>query len=394
MFQHRNFAFVWTSTTLLAIGTQMEALVLSWFILTETGSSFLVGLTWTARMSLNWMALFAGAIADRVPRHRLLAAVEFIMASFGLVMVGLLLSERIEVWHIFGVIVALGMVRVFQMPSAQSLVADTLPPERIGNGKAFNTVGMNLGMLVGPLVGGILFKAHGPEGAYIAISALYFSSGLTALLIRGVERTTTPKRESVLRAMIEGVRYVKGEQVLWATLVLALIIESSGWTFHTSLIPIFADKVLNTDSVGLGWLMFAFGIGALSGSLGWAMVRNLRHVGKLMILSVVVWHAAILVFATSQSLYFSLAILVVIGGGWASSQVFMLTALLRTTQSEYRGRVVGLRSLAIYAFALGSMSSGAMAGLWGAPRAATVIGIMGISLVLVLAVVAPKLRRY
>ena len=394
MFQHRNFAFVWTSTTLLAIGTQMEALVLSWFILTETGSSFLVGLTWTARMSLNWMALFAGAIADRVPRHRLLAAVEFIMASFGLVMVGLLLSERIEVWHIFGVIVALGMVRVFQMPSAQSLVADILPPERIGNGAAFNSVGMNLGMLVGPLVGGILFKAHGPEGAYIAIAALYFSSGLTALLIRGVERTTTPKRESVLRAMIEGVRYVKGEQVLWATLVLALIIESSGWTFHTSLIPIFADKVLNTDSVGLGWLMFAFGIGALSGSLGWAMVRNLRHVGKLMILSVVVWHAAILVFATSQSLYFSLAILVVIGGGWASTQVFLLTALLRTTQSEYRGRVVGLRSLAIYAFALGSMSSGAMAGLWGAPRAATVIGIMGISLVLVLAVVAPKLRRF
>ena len=379
---------------MLATGTQMEALVLSWFILTETGSSFLVGLTWTARMSLNWMALFAGAIADRVPRHRLLAAVEFIMAGFGLFMVGLLLSERIEVWHIFGVIVALGMVRVFQMPSAQSLVADTLPPERIGNGAAFNNVGMNLGMLVGPLLGGILFKTHGPEGAYMVIAALYFSSGLTALLIRGVERATTPKRESVLRTMIEGVRYVKGEQVLWATLVLALIIESSGWTFHTSLIPIFADKVLNTDSVGLGWLMFAFGIGALSGSLGWAMVRDLRHVGKLMILSVVVWHAAILVFATSQSLYFSLAILVVIGGGWASTQVFLLTALLRTTQSQYRGRVVGLRSLAIYAFALGSMSSGLMAGLWGAPRAATVVGIMGISLVLVLAVVAPKLRRF
>ena len=72
----------------------------------------------------------------------------------------------------------------------------------------------------------------------------------------------------------------------------------------------------------------------------------------------------------------------------------MLTALLRTTQTEYRGRVIGLRSLAIYAFALGSMSSGAMAGLWGAPRAATVVGIMGISLVLVLAVAAPKLRRF
>ena len=371
VFGHRNFAFVWTSTTLLSIGTQMEALVLSWYVLNETGSPFLVGLTWTARMSLNWMALFAGAIADRVPRQRLLAAVEFIMAIFGLVMFGLLSSGHIEVWHIFGIIVVMGMVRVFQMPSAQSLVADTLPPERIGNGAAFNQVGMNIGMLGGPLVGGILFKAHGPEGAYIVIAMLYFMSGLTTLLIRRVERTVIPQRESVLRTAIEGLKYVKGEQVLWGTLVLALIIESSGWTFHTSLIPIFAEQVLNTDSVGLGWLMFAFGMGALGGSLGWAMVRNLKHVGKLMILSVVVWHAAILVFATSQSFFFSMLILMVIGCGWASTQVFLLTALLRTTQPEYRGRVVGLRSLANYAFALGSMSSGAMAGSWGTPPITT-----------------------
>ena len=71
----------------------------------------------------------------------------------------------------------------------------------------------------------------------------------------------------------------------------------------------------------------------------------------------------------------------------------MLSVLLGTTEHEYRGRVIGLRSLAIYAFALGSMSSGAMAGLWGAPRAATVIGIMGITLILALAIMLPKLRR-
>ena len=108
--------------------------------------------------------------------------------------------------------------------------------------------------------------------------------------------------------------------------------------------------------------MFAFGVGALSGSLGLAMLPNLRHVGKLMVLPVVVWHSSILVFAASQSFYLSMAILVVVGGGWASTQVFLLSALLQLTQMEYRGRVIGLRSLAIYAFALGSMSSGAMAG--------------------------------
>jgi predicted MFS family arabinose efflux permease len=362
------------------------------------------------------MALFAGAIADRVPRDRILATVEFTMATTGLLVVALKWSGYLEVWHIFAITVLVGMVRVFQMPSAQALVADTLPQERIANGAAFNTVGMNTGMLIGPLVGGLLFKFYGLEGAYTVVASLYLLSGFATLMIRGVERATPPSRESVFTTVKEGLKYVKSEQVLWATLLLAVIIESSGWTFHTSLIPVFAERVLETDSAGLGWLMFAFGAGAFSGSLGLAMVRNLRHVGKLMILAVVVWHSAILVFANAQPFCIcfgdssgdsqfawlaldatrfriSLVLLVVIGGGWASTQVFLLSTLLRTTQSAYRGRVISLRALAIYAFALGSMSSGAMAGFWGVPRAATVVGIMGITLVLLLALIAPKLRR-
>ena len=81
------------------------------------------------------------------------------------------------------------------------------------------------------------------------------------------------------------------------------------------------------------------------------------------------------------------------GAGFASTQVFLLLALLRNAQAEYRGRVMSLRSLAIYAFAVGSMTSGAMAGIWSAPQAAHIVGIMGIVLVLILAVLAPKLRR-
>ena len=84
------------------------------------------------------------------------------------------------------------------------------------------------------------------------------------------EKSDAP--ESVMHAMIAGLKYVKGQQVLWGTLVLALIIESSGWTFHTTLMPIFARNVLDTDSTGLGFLLFAFGIGAVAASLGWAMI--------------------------------------------------------------------------------------------------------------------------
>ncbi|MCH9018313.1 MAG: MFS transporter [Chloroflexi bacterium] len=397
VFRYRDFSFVWASTTLVTMGTQMEAVVLGWFILTLTDSPFLVGVISAARMSLNIMALFAGAVADRVPRHKILATVEFLMAAFAVVMLVLVLSGLLEMWHIFTIAVIAGMVRVFQMPAAQALVADTLPHDRIANGAAFNNLGRNIAMLIGPLVGGLLFNSFGPKGAFTAIAALYFVSGWVALYIRksGVSDPNSKDREpgSVIRDVIAGLRYVKGQQVLWGTLVLALVIESSGWTFHTTLMPIFARDVLGTDSVGLGWLLFAFGIGAVAASLGWAMFRNLRHVGKLMIGSVVVWHASILVFSATHSFYLSMAILMVTGAGFASTQVFLLSALLGNSQAEYRGRVMSLRSLAIYAFALGSLSSGAMAGLWTAPKAGYIVGTMGIVLVLLLAVLAPKLRR-
>ena len=379
------------------MGTQMEALVLGWFVLTLTDSPFLVGAISAARMALNIMALFAGAIADRVPRHKILAAVEFLMAAFAGVMLVLILTGLLETWHVFAIAVVAGMVRVFQMPAAQAMVADTLPEERIANGAALNNLGRNIAMLLGPLLGGVLFNSYGPKGAFTAIAVLYFVSGWVALYIRSssvsAQDGKKPEPGSVIRDVIAGLKYVKGEQVLWGTLVLALTFESTGWTFHTTLMPIFARDVLDTDSVGLGWLLFAFGIGAVGASLGWAMFRDLRNVGKLMIGSVVVWHASILVFSATQSFYLSMVILTVTGAGFASTQVFLLSALLGTSKAEFRGRVMSLRSLAIYAFAFGSMTSGAMAGLWSAPKAGYVVGTMGIVMALLLAVVAPKLRR-
>ena len=167
IFKNRNFSLVWSSSTLVGTGTQMEAVVLAWFILTLTDSPFLVGLIAAARMALNVLALVAGAYVDRLPRNRLLAAVEFIMGCLGMTMLLLILTGWLEIWHIFAITLLAGLVRLFQMPSAQSLVADTLPPERIGNGAAFTTVGMNIAMLLGQLFGGILFKSFGHQGANI-----------------------------------------------------------------------------------------------------------------------------------------------------------------------------------------------------------------------------------
>jgi MFS family permease len=379
--------------TLAAMGSQMEVVVLGWFVLTLTDSPFLVGLIAATRMGLNFLALFAGVVADRVRRQQLLATVEFVLTSLGLVMISLILSGFLEVWHIFTITLVAGLVRMFQMPAAQSLVADTLTADRISNGVALTSMGMNLSTIVGPLLGGILFESFGPQGAYAVIALLYSLSGAFALLLGTTPTATRLQRESVLSMVLQGLKYVKGQQVLWATLLLAVIINLTGWPFHTSLMPIFARDMLNTDSAGLGILVAAFGVGALIGSVSLASVRNLRHAGKLLIVAVVAWHASMVAFAASTFIYSSLAILLITGIAFSSTQVLMLTVLLRTALPELRGRVMGLRVLAIFAYAFGSMSSGALAGVWGAPCAANINAVVGIALVGLLALLAPKFRQ-
>ena len=373
--------------------TQMESVVLGWFVLELTDSPLLVGLIAAARMALNFLAMFSGAIADRVPRHRLLAVVEFAQTTLALAMLGLILSGYLELWHIFAVTLMNGFIRTFQMPASQSLMADTLSNDLLANGAALTNMCRNITSILGPLLGGVLYKAYGPQGAYTVIAVFGCISGICALLVNVVVTSSRREGESVFGSVMEGLKYVKGQQVLWAVLVLAVIINFTGWPLHTNLMPIFARDVLGTDSTGLGILLSAFGIGALLGSMTFASMRNLTSPGKLLIIAVIGWHVSIAVFGTSTVFYLSAFLLVVTGFAFSSTQVMILTLLLRTTLPEFRGRVVGLRTLAIYAYTFGSANSGAMAGAMSAPMAAYINGAIGCFLLGALAILTPKLRR-
>jgi predicted MFS family arabinose efflux permease len=366
---------------------------MAWFVLNLTDSYFLVGLATAVRIAANFLALFAGAIIDRVSRQLILAGVGFVMGALSLVMFTLIVTGYLEVWHIFAIAFLAGLARLFQMPSAQSLSADAVPQSQVSSAMALNNTAMNLSLIIGPLIGGFVFDRFGPSGAYGTIAAIYACGGTAALFVRTERFTASNAGESVLRMVLEGLKYVKGQQLIWAALVVAAIINLTGFPFHTSLMPIFARDVLDTGSTGLGMLISAFGIGALLGSLVLTALPNLGHAGRLLLLAAVAWHLSMVVFALSTSFYLSLIILVFTGMAFSSTLVLIMTVLMRTAPPEYRGRITGLRVLAIYAHTFGSLNTGAVAGLLGAPLAAGVNAALGIGLVGVLALLAPKLRR-
>ena len=392
--RQRNFGLIWSAMTMSQMASQMEMVVVVWYVLNLTDSPFLVGLTSAARLGFNFLALFAGATADIVPRRTLMIIVQVVLASLALVMLTLIVSGLIEVWHIFIVTLGAGLARIFQMPTIQSLAVDSVSTDRIPNAVALINAGSNIALVLGPILGGLLFDYFGPEGAYVLVASLYILSGSAALLIGATRASESVRGESVFTMVAQGLRYVKGEQLLWSALLVAVIFNITGFSFHTTLVPIFAKDVLFRDSVGLGILISSFGIGGLVGSMFWASIPNLRHIGLLCILAVMGWHSTMILFAVSTNFYLSVGILVVTGMLFSSSLVLVLTVLMKTGRPEFRGRLMGLRTLAIYAHAFGSLAAGAVAGVLGAPVAAVLSGAFGILMMIVLALIAPKLRRF
>ena len=376
------------------MGSQMETVVVVWYVLNWTDSPLLAGLTATARLGFNFLALFAGATADLVPRRTLMIIVQAVLASLAVLMLILIVTDLIEVWHVFIVTLAAGLARIFQMPTAQSLAVDSVSTERIPNAVALINAAMNIALVVGPILVGLLFDFFGPEGAYVLVAGLYVASGVATFTMGRIRVAELQTRESVLTLVAEGLRYVKGEQLLWSALLIAVIFNITGFSFHTTLVPIFAKDVLDRDSLGLGILISSFGIGGLLGSMFWAAIPNLKHTGIFCILAVCGWHITMIVFAASTNFYLSVGILVVTGMMFSSSLVLVLTVLMQTGRPEFRGRLMGLRTLAIYAHAFGSLAAGAVAGLLGAPATAVISGVFGISMMIGLALIAPKLRRF
>ncbi|GIT01394.1 MAG: MFS transporter [Chloroflexota bacterium] len=392
--RQRNFGLIWSAITMSQMGSQMETVVVVWYVLNWTDSPLLAGLTATARLGFNFLALFAGATADLVPRRTLMIIVQAVLASLAVLMLILIVTDLIEVWHVFIVTLAAGLARIFQMPTAQSLAVDSVSTERIPNAVALINAAMNIALVVGPILGGLLFDFFGPEGAYVLVAGLYVASGVATFTMGRIRVAELQTRESVLTLVAEGLRYVKGEQLLWSALLIAVIFNITGFSFHTTLVPIFAKDVLDRDSLGLGILISSFGIGGLLGSMFWAAIPNLKHTGIFCILAVCGWHITMIVFAASTNFYLSVGILVVTGMMFSSSLVLVLTVLMQTGRPEFRGRLMGLRTLAIYAHAFGSLAAGAVAGLLGAPATAVISGVFGISMMIGLALIAPKLRRF
>ena len=390
-FLQRNYRMLWFSDGATSSAEQMEILVLAWFVLIETDSAFLVGVYGALRFTGTLFAPFYGILVDRYDRLSLLRIARVIFTVNAIIIAALAFAGQIHIWQIFLLTGINGMARAFDNVTRQTLMADMVPRYNLGNAIALTRTGRDATQIVSPVIGGFLLDSFGLGWAYVAIIALLALGAALTLTVNPPPRRPATRGESIFSTLWDSFRYAWGNKVILALLLLAFLVNLTGFPLNQGLVPVFAHDVLLTDSTGLGWLLGAYSAGAFVGSIIIAGLGSIDRGGRAMTIGSVAWHAAVAVLAgvawlvvspvsLSGDAWFgiSLGVLAFVGIAQSFTMVTMSMLLLSSAPTNIRGRMMGLRSFAVYGLPLGLLASGEMAETMSIGFALVVNGVIGI----------------
>ena len=324
------------------------------------------------------LSLWGGYFADRFNKQTIMKICLFFAIPLPLVLWGLFHAyglKQIELstlsWGVYAVIFGLGTIRGFYNPSATSLKPFLIPREIYANGATRTTIGWQSGVIIGPMLGGLMLAFLGRETSFISVAVLL---SLCFLLVNLLSKRTFPKIETerVLQSLGEGFRFIaKTKIVPWA---ISLDLVSVLFGGVIALLPIFAEDILKIGPEGLGYLRAAPSIGALITMIALTRFPPTRHAWRNMLLAVAGFGLFTLLFAYSNYLWLSLFALAMTGACDSISVVIRQTILQIYPPENMRGRVAAVNGMFVSSSnELGAFESGLAAKYLG-PVIATVFG--------------------
>lgn len=374
------------------IGDQALVIAVGWELYERTRSALALGMVGlVAGLPMIVLALPGGHFADSHDRRRI------VIISGTVVALSALGLASVSHWNgpVLLIYVALligGLAQAFKYPARIALLPQIVPREKFANAMTWNSTAFLASAVIGPALGGLLI-AHTGSATWVYVGTFTLAMvfvGLTAAL-RGKQGPRSEERLTI-GSLVAAIRFVRETKVLFAAITLDLFAVLLGGA--VTLLPIFAKDILHVGPAGLGWLRAAPSVGALMMALTIAHKAPMRGTGRKLLLAVIGFGLATIVFGLSRSFVLSLAMLFTLGALDAISMVIRSTLVQVRTPDVMRGRVSAVNGMFVdTSNELGGFESGITAALFG-PVVSVVAG--GIGTLIVVAAVAkawPELRR-
>jgi MFS family permease len=395
-FRFHDFRLLWFGLAISNLGTWMQLTTLGYLVVElaptpRLGSLDLGILGASSAVPVLLLSPFAGVVADRFPRRRVLFATNALQSVLALALALLASFHLLNLWEIYVLAAVNSGAQSFDSPARQSWVPLLVPREYLGNAIGLNSIAFNGPSVIGPPIAGALILSTGVAVSFY-VNAIATLAVVVALLFMRPAPPSSTAREHVFASMLAGIRFLARDRVL-RSVVLLLVLTCLLVRPYLQLLPAYAAHVVHVDARGLGVLLAASGVGAIFGSLVTAIVGSRKRVA-VWFASAVLMSAGAIVLGSVHVYVVAVGVLVLIGLAVMSFAGNSNVLLQTLSPDEMRGRAISVFTMVILGLVpTGSLLLGALASLVGLSTAIVVGGAASLALALLVYTASRELRR-
>jgi MFS family permease len=391
--RHRNFQLFFSGQIISLVGTWMDMVAEAWLVYRLTGSSLLLGtVTFAGQLPVLLISPFAGLVADRLNRRKIVITTQFASMIIAGILAGLTLSKHVTVEQVIILAALMGVVNAFDIPARQSFLVEMVGREDLMNAIALNSSMFNAARIIGPSIAGILVASFGEGWCFFANSVSYIAVIAGLLLMKVPARPRAAESVSPFEHIAEGFRFVRHAGPIRALLLLVGLVSLVAMPYAV-LMPVFAAKILHGNARTLGILMTSAGLGALIGALMLASRRGVRGLSRIVSIACAAFGLALILFSFSHWWILSAVLLIPVGFSVMTQMGSTNTLIQSMVPDRLRGRTMAVYSMMFLGVApFGALLSGWSADRIGAPHTLAIGGVIAILGAIAFARHLPKIR--
>lgn len=371
-FRVRSFRFQWPADLATSWAFEMETLILGWYVLVETKSVLMLTIYASLQYVGTLLSPMFGVMGDRVGHRNVLCAMRGLYAVLATLLMALAFMDAVTPMIVLVIAGMLGLVRPSDIGMRTALVGETMPPSQLMGAMSIQRTTQDSARIAGALTGAGLVAVLGMGPAYAGVVCFYGISLLLTWLAgsahaaaSGVPPIRHTQRPSPWRELREGLAYVWRAPQLLATMLFAFLLNLTAFPLFTGLMPYVAKEVYGADQTTLGTMVASAAVGALTGSIIMTRFGGAFRPARAMIVFGIGWLAMLLVFVQTDSPATGIPVLVIAGVMQTMGLIPINALLLRTSDERYRGRIMGIRMMAIYGNLPGLLLAGPLIARFG-----------------------------
>ena len=387
-----RFRKLWLSDSLISISDQIEMLVMSWVIITKTESGLILGIYTAIRFFSTIFAPFIGGIIDNFNKKNSLLSSRSYMLLHSLIFLFISYIKQLTTYKIIFITFFYGVARTSDRISRESLTQLLVPKKDLRNASGILRSTMDFSKIIGPIIGAWIYSHYGITETYILIALLYIISIIIILPIKieGINK----KSINIITEIKIGIVYLKESKILISVILAAGLANLILFTLPQAYLPFIIKDIVRGNASDLAMFNAFLALGALAGSLLLATKNLSNNPGKLIFLSLFLWHCIMLATSIVKNKLLLSLILFLYGIAGSISMISMAVLILSIAQKNMIGRIIGIRQLAIFTLPIGLIISGYLIDIIGIVISLQVVTISGLILTLILTYKSKNLIMY